>query len=211
MPERSGRPHTGPPGWRGKRALDLALVTAMSPAWAPAFLTTYFLVRATSGAPVVFRQERVGYQGRTFTLLKFRSMQAGIEAPTEARFVGWTYPSDPRITPIGAWLRKWRLDELPQFVNVLKGEMSLVGPRPDTSDVVAGLCVLIPGYMEKYQVLPGLTGLCQISPAYERFSTEEEIKTKYQLDMQYVRESSLRLDTSVLLRTLRVLLTGKGH
>ncbi len=199
-----------PAGWRGKRLFDLVLVTLSSPVWLPTLAGLATIVRVGSGAPVLFRQERMGLNGQTFVLYKFRSMDPGIDAPREARFAGWTYPGDPRTTTLGRWMRKWRLDEVPQLVNVLRGDMSLVGPRPDTPDVAAGLRDSIPGFMDKYGVLPGLTGLGQVSRGYHRFSTPEELRAKVDLDRRYARESAPLLDLWILARTPGVLARGQG-
>lgn len=114
------------------------------------------------------------------------------------------------MTPAGRWLRRYRLDELPQLAQVLRGEMSLVGPRPETPAVTEGLAARLPGYRRRLEVAPGLTGLCQVSDAYGRFATPDDIARKLELDLRYVERVTLRADLAILVRTVRVLARGSG-
>ena len=157
-----------------------------------------------------FSQTRMGWGGRPFRIHKIRTMTAGVAAPAGVAFEGWTYAGDPRITPLGRWLRRYRADELPQLWNVLRGDMSLVGPRPEPWDVAVSLGEQIPGYHERHRVRPGLTGLCQVSSLYGDFGTIHKSARKFRLDRRYVRRWSLGLDLRILLRTVRVLLRGSG-
>lgn len=183
---------------------------ASSAVWFPVLVIAAAAVRVDSGSPIVFRQQRMGYRGQPFTLFKLRTMRAADQAPEAALFPGWTYPSDPRITPVGRWLRRYRIDELPQLYNVLKGDMSLVGPRPEPWDVATALGERIDGYHRRHEVLPGLTGLCQIDDLYLDFGTIEKSFAKARLDWQYVERCSLRLDLEILVRTVSVVLRGRG-
>lgn len=160
------------------------------------------LVKLSSPGPVLYRQQRVGRQEEEFTLYKFRTMIADAEAATGPVLAG---PADDRITGVGRFLRATRLDELPQLVNVLAGTMSLVGPRPERPAFVAEYRRTIPGYVERFQVRPGLTGLAQINGGYH---TSPEMKLKY--DLSYIYNYSLWLDLRVLAETVKVVLTRQG-
>jgi lipopolysaccharide/colanic/teichoic acid biosynthesis glycosyltransferase len=194
----------------GKRAADVALVLAAAPVWVPLTALLACAVLLASGRPAFFAQRRVGRHGHVFTLLKLRTMSPGARPPAGAAFAAWTYAGDPRVTRIGRWLRRWRLDELPQLANVLAGQMSLVGPRPETPEVFAGLRERLPGYDGRSAVRPGLTGACQVSDAYARFATWDEVARKPELDLDYVAAVSLRTDARVLARTVGVLARGQG-
>lgn len=193
-----------------KRTLDLLLLLCGAPAWAPALGLSAALVLWRSGRPILFTQQRMGRHQRPFTIYKLRTMEPHERPPKGALFAGWTYQGDPRVTPVGRFLRRYRLDELPQLFNVLKGDMSLVGPRPEPYEVAAALGEQIPDYHQRHQVPPGLTGLCQIDPIYTDFGTVEKSARKLKLDLDYVRRRSLRLDASILARTLGVLWRGHG-
>jgi len=160
------------------------------------------LVKLSSPGPMLYRQQRVGRHEEEFTLYKFRTMVADAEATTGPVLAS---PSDDRITGVGRFLRATRLDELPQLVNVLTGAMSLVGPRPERPAFVAEYRYTIPGYVERFQVRPGLTGLAQINGGYH---TSPEIKLKY--DLSYIYNYSLWLDLRVLAETVKVVLTRQG-
>ncbi|HEY0021248.1 MAG TPA: sugar transferase [Longimicrobium sp.] len=194
----------------GKRAADLAAVGLTAPLWLPLLGGLAVLVRMTSGGPVLFRQRRIGRDGASFVILKLRTMDPAVAPPADGAFASFTYPADPRVTSIGRWLRRWRLDELPQLLNVLRGEMSLVGPRPETPEVTESLAARLPDYRRRLAVPPGLTGLCQVSDAYLRFRTEEELRQKLELDLRYVDSVSPLSDAAILARTLRVLARGVG-
>jgi lipopolysaccharide/colanic/teichoic acid biosynthesis glycosyltransferase len=182
----------------------------MAPLWAPVLLLAAAATAVFSGRPVFFTQRRMGKGGRPFTILKIRTMSAAAPAPAGALFAGWTYAGDPRVTRVGRVLRRCRLDELPQLLNVLRGDMSLVGPRPEPWDVAVALGEQIPGYGERHRVRPGLTGLCQISPAYYDFGTVEKSARKLELDLRYVASASVLTDLAILLRTAPALLRNGG-
>ena len=182
-----------------KRAFDIAVSALALVVLAPLFLVIAVLIKATSRGPVFYRQERVGRGGRTFEMIKFRSMVQDAEKETGPVVAA---ANDPRITPVGRFLRRTRLDELPQFWNILRGEMSVVGPRPERPPFVEQFNREIPHYRYRLLVKPGLTGLAQVFGKYE---TDPENKLKY--DLYYIRNYSLALDLQILLRTVRVMLT----
>jgi exopolysaccharide biosynthesis polyprenyl glycosylphosphotransferase len=185
-----------------KRLMDiLAAVTGLALA-APLLALSAAAIRLFSGPPVFYSQDRVGRDGKTFRLWKLRTMRLGAEESTGAVLAS---RDDPRVTRIGKFLRAARLDEVPQLVNVLKGEMSLVGPRPERPEFVSSYQKEIPGYGLRFAVRPGLTGLAQVSGEYE---THPKIKLRY--DLAYVNNWSLGLDLVVLARTLPVVLTRRG-
>jgi len=158
-----------------------------------------------SPGPLFYRQQRIGKGGRPFVVLKFRSMKVNAE---QANGVVWTEDNDPRITPVGRWLRKLRVDELPQVVNVLHGEMSVVGPRPERPHFVGQLAREFPLYRIRNAVKPGITGWAQI--CYRYGNTVEDSRIKLEYDLYYVKHASLYLDLLVLLQTPLVMLEGKG-
>lgn len=155
--------------------------------------------------PLFYRQVRVGRGGRTFSIVKFRTM-----APDAERHTGpvWAGADDPRITPIGRWLRRTRLDELPQVWNLLMGEMSLIGPRPERPEFVAGLAHSIPFYRTRHAVRPGLTGWAQVEYRYGNSVEDARIKLEY--DLYYIKHQGLLLDLQILVKTLAVVLTFQG-
>ena len=152
----------------------------------------------------MYRQERVGRRGQTFTLLKFRSMTKDAEKNGQA----WASINDPRATAVGRVMRRMRIDELPQLFNVLKGDMSFVGPRPERPTFVAMLTERIPFYAVRHSVKPGLTGWAQVRYTYGG-SVEESVK-KLEYDLYYVKNHSLLLDMLILLKTVRVVLLAEG-
>jgi len=171
----------------------------------PVMLLAAAAVKLTSRGPALFRQERVGMGGKTFTLYKFRSMYAGAEASTGA---AWATKNDPRITPLGRWLRKLRIDELPQLWNVLRGEMSLVGPRPERPEFVRMLSGKIPYYPHRHSVKPGITGWAQINHKYG--DTIEDAIVKLEYDLYYIKHMSISLDLYIMFHTFKTMLRQKG-
>ena len=164
------------------------------------------LVKLTSPGPVLYHQRRVGLHGRIFTVHKFRSMRQDAEAATGPV---WAAKSgDPRVTPIGRLLRKTRLDELPQLWNVLKGDMSFVGPRPERPEFVKELTRDIPFYGQRHMVRPGLTGWAQVRYTYG--ATTEDALQKLQYDLFYIKNLSVALDLFIILATVKTVLLGKG-
>ncbi len=169
----------------------------------PAALVTLF-IKLDSPGPVVFRQDRVGRHGQVFSLLKFRSMHVDAEAEGPC----WATERDPRVTRFGRLIRTWRIDEFPQLVNVLRGEMSLVGPRPERPCFVDLLEQVIPRYQERHSVLPGITGWAQVNYKYGDSIEDARIKLRY--DLQYVYERNIRLDLRILVATVPVILFRIG-
>ncbi len=171
----------------------------------PVLLLTGVLVKLTSPGPVLYRQERVGLRGRHFYLYKVRSMY--LDAEVRSGPV-WASKNDPRITPVGRWLRKLRLDELPQFWNVLRGDMALVGPRPERPNFCQILGEKIPFYHHRHMVKPGITGWAQINYAYAE--TIEDSVAKLEYDLYYIKHLAPSLDALIIFHTLKVMLLSRG-
>jgi lipopolysaccharide/colanic/teichoic acid biosynthesis glycosyltransferase len=196
-----------------KRAIDIVVAATLLLMLLPLFAVIGLAILRESGGPIFYRGERVGRYGRPFRVVKFRSMRAGCDQAAHADFVRslmqgttscsvYKVPADTRVTRVGAFLRRTSLDELPQLWNVLQGDMSLVGPRPDVPYAVAGYAAWIQG---RLIVRPGITGLWQVS-GRSRLSLLE----MYRLDVAYAAEASLLLDLRILLRTVPVVLGGNG-
>ena len=162
-------------------------------------------VRLSSPGPILYRQIRIGMYEVPFTLYKFRSMRVDAEAETGAV---WAIKDDPRITRVGRIIRKIRLDELPQLFNVLKGEMAIVGPRPDRPEFVKALSEQIPYYRQRHSVRPGITGWAQIN--YKYGDTLEDTMTKLEYDLLYIKNMSVRLDSYIIFHTLKAMLLSRG-
>ena len=190
---------------RGKRALDLSLSVLLLGALVVVGPVAVVAVRLTSRGPALYRQRRLGLGGAPFSMFKFRTMRHS-EAPEEAV---WASENDPRVTPVGRVLRKTRLDELPQVLNVLRGEMSVVGPRPEQPVIAARLAAAIPDYMRRLGVRPGLTGWAQVHHGYDQTLDDVRIKLRYDLD--YVARASVGVDLRILVRTVRVVLGMHGR
>ncbi len=171
----------------------------------PVMLMVALAVKISSSGPVLYRQTRVGLWDEPFTLYKFRSMRADAEASTGAV---WAAKDDPRVTRVGRIIRKLRLDELPQLFNVLRGEMSIVGPRPERPEFVKALTEQIPYYRQRHSVRPGITGWAQIN--YKYGDTFEDTITKLEYDLYYIKNMSLSLDTYVIFHTLKAMLLSRG-
>jgi exopolysaccharide biosynthesis polyprenyl glycosylphosphotransferase len=171
----------------------------------PIMIIVGILVKVTSPGPMLFSQTRVGKNKRPFTLYKFRSMRADAEAKTGAV---WATKNDPRITPIGGILRKLRLDELPQFVNVILGDMSLVGPRPERPEFVEVLENKIPFFRQRMAVKPGITGWAQINHKYG--DTIEDTVKKLEYDLYYIKNLTPALDAYIIFHTVKVMLLSRG-
>jgi lipopolysaccharide/colanic/teichoic acid biosynthesis glycosyltransferase len=163
---------------------------------APVLFFAAVLVKLTSRGPVLYSQVRVGRNGRPFTLYKVRTMGHRCESLTGAQ---WSVPGDPRITPVGRWLRRTHLDELPQLWNILRGEMSLVGPRPERPEFVPQLARALPRYTDRLLVRPGLTGLAQLQLPPD--TDLESVALKLTYDLHYVRRVGLSLDLRLLAGT----------
>ncbi|HKI04868.1 MAG TPA: sugar transferase [Thermoanaerobaculia bacterium] len=188
--------------WPLKRLLDVAVGSLLLLATAPVIAVCALAVRATSPGGVLYRQTRVGRGRKPFTLYKLRTMRADAEAESGEVLA---QPGDPRLTSIGAFLRRFRLDELPQLFNVLQGTMSLVGPRPERPGFVQTYLEEVPGYAERFSLAPGLTGLAQVNGDY--YSSPQN---KLRYDLAYMANWSLWLDVSILLRTVKIVLTSGG-
>lgn len=194
------------PKWqRGiKRALDVAVSLGVLLILSPLLLYIAIRVRLSSPGPILFRQERVGLHGRPFTIFKFRSMY------TDAEKFGpqLSQENDPRCTPWGAVMRKWRLDEIPNFLNVLQGDMSLVGPRPERRHFIDQIVEHNPHYRHLLKVRPGITSWGQVKYGYA--STVDEMLQRLKFDLLYIENMSLSLDFKIMFYTALVLLQGRG-
>jgi sugar transferase (PEP-CTERM system associated) len=188
-----------------KRAFDLLVSSILIVVTLPLLLVAAVLIGAEGDGSIFFRQERVGYRGRTFTVYKLRSMNTDAEKDGRAT---WAKPNDERVTRVGRLIRRTRIDELPQLLNVLKGEMSFVGPRPERPEFVAMLTEQIPFYAVRHSVKPGLTGWAQVRYSYGA-SVEQSVR-KLEYDLYYVKNHTLLLDVMILLETVRVVLLGEG-
>ncbi len=194
----------------GKRLFDVAVVISSFPIWGFVLAIGLVAVWLSSGRPLFFIQYRVGFESKHFKMPKLRTMHVHAGPANSGLFAEWTVRNDARVTPVGRWLRRWRCDELPQMICVLRGEMSLVGPRPEMPSVVDALSRTLPGYSDRHLVKPGLTGLCQVSSVYYAFDTLDGLRARLRADLQYIDNLCMVLDLKVALRTLRVLATGMG-
>ncbi|MFC3104872.1 TIGR03013 family XrtA/PEP-CTERM system glycosyltransferase [Salinisphaera aquimarina] len=190
-----------------KRTLDVVVSALMLLVFSPFMIATALAIMMEDGfrQPVFFSQRRVGRQGRDFMIYKFRSMRTDAEASGVPQ---WATEEDPRVTRVGHYIRKYRLDELPQIINVLRGDMSLVGPRPERPEFVAQLSKSLPYYEVRECVKPGITGWAQLGYPYG--ASEDDAKGKLQLDLYYVKNRSLFLDLIILIGTCEVIMFRKG-
>jgi exopolysaccharide biosynthesis polyprenyl glycosylphosphotransferase len=172
----------------------------------PIMLLTIIAIKVTEGirAPIFYGQNRVGFDGKIFRVLKFRSMRVD----AERNGAQWATANDSRVTLIGGFLRKTRIDELPQLLNVLRGDMSFVGPRPERPEFVEKLSETIPYYRERHSVKPGITGWAQL--CYPYGASEQDAVEKLQYDLFYVKNHDLVFDILILLQTVEVIILGKG-
>lgn len=188
-----------------KRAFDVAVSLTILLFSLPIILLAVIAILVTSPGPIFYRQERVGLHGRAFDVLKFRSMRVDAEKEGVPQ---WAGKNDARVTPIGRLIRATRIDELPQLINVLRGDMSFVGPRPERPFFVDSLSEEIPYYPERHQVKPGITGWAQLNYPYG--ASVEDAKQKLQYDLYYVKNCSIFLDFLILIQTVRVVLWPDG-
>jgi len=206
-----------------QRGLNVAIAFVGLLLAAPVMLVVAVLIKLTSRGPVLYTQTRVGLDrraerngstnhrrltdggGKPFTIYKFRTMYAG-DAPTTPEV--WATRNDPRITPLGRILRKYRLDELPQFLNVLRGDMNVVGPRPEQPTIFARLRDQVPGYQLRQRVPPGITGWAQVNQKYD--TSLDDVRRKVRLDLEYVIRRSIVEDLRILARTVPVVLRRGG-
>ncbi len=189
---------------RMKRVLDLCAAFILLVCTSPIMLLAALAVRFESPGPVIYSQRRVGLFGKTFTVFKFRSMRNDAEKNGAV----WAMKSDPRVTKVGKFIRKTRIDELPQLWNVLKGEMSLIGPRPERPEFVEELEKEIPFYSLRHAVKPGVTGWAQV--CYPYGSSVDDSRRKLEYDLYYAKNMSLLLDIKIVLKTIGVILFPKG-
>ncbi len=188
------------------RMLDLGASVAVLIVSLPVILLTVVAIKMEDGwrAPALYSQRRVGLGGREFNVIKFRSMRLD----AELNGAQWAQRSDPRVTRVGAIIRKLRIDELPQILNVLRGHMSFIGPRPERPEFVAELAEKIPYYVQRHYVKPGITGWAQL--CYPYGSSEQDALEKLQYDLYYIKNNSLLFDLAILVQTAEVVLMGKG-
>ena len=208
---------------RARRLLNIVVALVGVVLALPLMLVVAALIKLTSGGPVLFRQTRIGLDrrdptgaggntrrridvgGRPFTIHKFRTMH--VDRGNGSRQV-WAAPDDDRVTAIGRVLRKLRVDELPQLVNVLRGDMNIVGPRPEQPAILVSLREQIQGYQRRQRVRPGITGWAQIHQGYD--VSVEDVRRKLAYDLDYIRSQSALEDLKIILRTLPVMLLGRG-
>ena len=191
------------PYLRVKRVIDTAVAVPAMLVLLPILAIFIVLIRLDSPGPGIFRQTRVGYQGRRFTCYKLRTMHQGRSGPA------YTQEGDPRITRIGRHLRKWRLDELPQVVNILKGEMSWIGPRPEAVSLARQYEQAIPNYAYRHAVRPGISGWAAVHQG--NVALEDAVTVKLEYDFYYLKNFSVSLDFLTLLMSIRTIITGFGH
>jgi exopolysaccharide biosynthesis polyprenyl glycosylphosphotransferase len=189
---------------RLKRLLDLLVALVGLTTHLPIMGLAALLIKLTSKGPVFYRQERLGRDSQPFTLLKLRTMYADAESQTGPV---WSTEDDPRITPVGKWLRKFRTDELPQLINVLRGEMSLVGPRPEREVFIRKLAEKVPFYAERLLVPPGITGWAQVMAPYA--ASIEDSRRKLQFDLYYIKHMSFFLDVLIFAKTFKTIIFGR--
>jgi len=189
-----------------RRGIDLLAAALLLLFTAPLSLIVAALIKLEDGGPVLFRQTRVGRHGAVFTLRKFRSMAVDAEAHSGPV---WAQRDDPRVTRVGRWMRPLGIDEIPQAWNVLRGEMSFVGPRPERPEFVAALEAAIPRYAQRHQVRPGITGWAQVNLPYG--ATVDDARHKLDCDLYYLSHRSVRLDLSIMLLTVWRAVVGRGH
>src|SRR5208283_4507611 len=188
-----------------KRISDIVFSIIVLVILSPVAVLVAIAVLLESGRPVLFRQPRVGLRGRTFQIIKFRSMWRELTPPANQT---WTADGDPRITRVGRFIRKFRLDEIPQLINVLLGDMSLVGPRPEQPDLARMLEQEVPYYDQRHSLRPGITGWAQVRCGYGASVQQSRIKLEH--DLFYIKHLSVMLDSVILFETAKVLLSGRG-
>jgi lipopolysaccharide/colanic/teichoic acid biosynthesis glycosyltransferase len=224
---RAGQAHAVPPHVAGlagpRRLLNIIAALLLLLLTAPVWIVVALLIKLTSRGPVLYTQTRVGLDlrksgirpndprrrqdvgGRPFTIYKFRTMRVGAEDRTGAV---WACEGDPRITWVGRWLRQYRLDELPQLINVLRGDMNLVGPRPERPAIVQELRKEIPHYQQRHRALPGITGHAQVNLQYD--ASLDDVRKKVDHDLEYIQAASAWEDFKIMLKTIPVMLFRRG-
>ncbi|MAT39654.1 MAG: exopolysaccharide biosynthesis polyprenyl glycosylphosphotransferase [Ectothiorhodospiraceae bacterium] len=189
-----------------KRSMDILVSSLVLLLGSPLFILIAVAVKATSKGPVFYTQERTGKDEKVFTMYKFRTMTADAEKKSGPQ---WAVKNDPRVTPLGKFLRKSHLDELPQAINVLQGDMSLVGPRPERPFFVNQFIEEIPLYRRRLNVRPGITGWAQVKHVYD--ASIEDVKTKLSFDLFYIENMSIRMDLKIIFNTFFRMIAGKGQ
>jgi exopolysaccharide biosynthesis polyprenyl glycosylphosphotransferase len=189
-----------------KRSIDVFISLFVLLILSPFLIITAILIKLTSKGPVFYTQKRLGKSGKLFKVVKFRSMVQNAESESGPM---WADRDDPRVTAIGSFMRRIRLDEVPQFINVIKNDMSIVGPRPERPFFVEQLKKEIPYYSRRLSIKPGITGWAQVKHTYD--TSIEDVKTKLQYDFYYIENMSLSLDFRIMANTLLVVFTMKGH
>jgi sugar transferase (PEP-CTERM system associated) len=188
-----------------KRIMDLMLSVVLLILLLPVIITTAILIKIDSKGPVIFSQERLGENKKTYLIYKFRSMFLDAEKQSGPT---WAKDNDHRITRVGKYIRQWRVDEIPQLWNVLKGDMSFVGPRPEREFFVKKLEDIIPYFTERFSIKPGITGWAQVSYGYGA-SVKDAIE-KLNYDLFYIKNMSIFMDLMIIMRTVKIVLFGKG-
>lgn len=188
-----------------KRFIDIMLSLSLLVFATPIMIFLSIIIRLSSSGPAIYCQKRLTTHGRVFTIFKFRTMVTNAEASSGAV---WAKKDDTRITPFGRFMRKSRLDELPQLINVLIGDMSLIGPRPERPEFASQLQKEFSNFKNRYEVPAGLTGLAQVSANYA--DSLDSYQKKLQYDLEYVNNRSFFLDLKIILKTALVILTGRG-
>jgi sugar transferase (PEP-CTERM system associated) len=191
-------------GAAGKRAFDITVALLVLLLSLPIALAAALAVWLEDRGPVFYRQRRTGQHGRPFEMIKFRSMRMN----AESNGATWAAKNDPRVTRVGDFMRKTRIDEIPQVINVLRGDMSFVGPRPERPQFVASLANTIPFYMERHFLKPGITGWAQVSFPYG--ATEADAREKLGYDLYYVKNYGILFDLVILLRTVEIVVFRVG-
>ncbi|MCX7926568.1 MAG: sugar transferase [Candidatus Omnitrophica bacterium] len=190
---------------RFKRLMDIVLAFFGLIISSPLVCVAAIMIKLTSPGSIIYRQKRVGLNGQVFWIYKLRTMCQDAEKNTGAV---WATKDDPRVTPVGRILRKLRIDEIPQLVNVLLGQMSIVGPRPERPEIVNNLKKIIRDYEKRFRVKPGITGLAQVLHKYDE--SIEDVRQKVRYDLIYIRKRCLMTDLDILIKTIGVVLTGRG-